>query len=123
MTNKLTFDSNIIITINETSVTTSPYNLNNGDVITATTGGGYKISINGTLYGGTSTININDQDINIVRSTAETFDVLLVTINYTQTSTGGTNKLKFGTETPSKLYMGETEVTKAYMGDTLVYEK
>ena len=36
---------------------------------------------------------------------------------------GGTNKLKFGTETPSKLYLGTTEVTKAYMGDTLVYEK
>lgn len=34
-----------------------------------------------------------------------------------------TNKLKFGTETPSKLYMGESEVTKAYMGETLVYEK
>lgn len=34
-----------------------------------------------------------------------------------------TNKLKFGTETPTKLYMGETEVTKAYMGETLVYEK
>lgn len=33
-----------------------------------------------------------------------------------------TNKLKFGTETPSKLYMGATEVTKAYMGETLVYE-
>lgn len=84
---KLTFDSNITITVNGSSVTTSPYNLNNGDVITATTGGGYKISINGTLYGGTSTININNQDINIVRSTAETFDVLLVTINYTETST------------------------------------
>lgn len=39
------------------------------------------------------------------------------------TPTGGTNKLKFGTETPSKLYMGKTEVTKAYLGDTLVYEK
>lgn len=36
---------------------------------------------------------------------------------------GVTNKLKFGTETPTKLYMGETEVTKAYMGETLVYEK
>lgn len=35
----------------------------------------------------------------------------------------GTNKLKFGAETPSKLYLGSTEVTKAYMGDTLVYEK
>ena len=34
-----------------------------------------------------------------------------------------TNKLKFGSETPSKLYMGENEVTKAYMGETLVYEK
>lgn len=34
-----------------------------------------------------------------------------------------TNKLKFGTETPTKLYMGATEVTKAYMGETLVYEK
>lgn len=122
MSNKLTFDSNIIITINGSSVTTSPYNLNNGDVITATTGGGYKISINGTLYGGESTININNQDIDIARSTAETFDSLLVTINYTQTATG-TNKLKFGTETPSKLYIGETEVTKAYMGETLVYEK
>lgn len=122
MANKLTFDSNIIITINGSSVTTSPYNLNNGDVITATTGGGYKISINGTLYGGESTININNQDIDIVRSTAETFDTLLVTINYTQTATG-TNKLKFGTETPTKLYMGDTEVTKAYMGETLVYEK
>ena len=33
-----------------------------------------------------------------------------------------TNKLKFGTETPTKLYMGATEVTKAYMGETLVYE-
>ena len=33
-----------------------------------------------------------------------------------------TNKLKFGTETPSKLYMGDTEITKAYMGETLVYE-
>lgn len=85
-THKLTFDSNITITVNGSSVTTSPYNLNNGDVITATTGGGYKISINGTLYGGTSTININNQDINIVRSTSETFDVLLVTINYTETS-------------------------------------
>ena len=84
---KLTFDSNITITVNGSSVTTSPYNLTNGDVITATTGGGYKISINGTLYGGESTININNQDINIVRSTAETFDVLLVTINYTETST------------------------------------
>lgn len=84
---KLTFDSNITITVNGSSVTTSPYNLTNGDVITATTGGGYKISINGTLYGGTSTININNQDINIVRSTAETFDTLLVTINYTETST------------------------------------
>lgn len=85
-THKLTFDSNITITVNGSSVTTSPYNLNNGDVITATTGGGYKISINGTLYGGISTININNQDINIVRSTSETFDVLLVTINYTETS-------------------------------------
>lgn len=84
---KLTFDSNITITVNGSSVTTSPYNLTNGDVITATTGGGYKISINGTLYGGTSTININNQDINIVRSTAETFDTLLVTINYTETTT------------------------------------
>ena len=36
---------------------------------------------------------------------------------------GGTNNLKFGTETPSKLYMGETEVTKVYMGEVLVYEK
>ena len=36
---------------------------------------------------------------------------------------GGTNKLKFGTETPSKLYMGDIEVTKAYMGEVLVYEK
>lgn len=44
-------------------------------------------------------------------------------MSYTSTPTGGTNKLKFGTETPSKLYMGETEVTKAYMGETLVYEK
>lgn len=123
MANKLTFDSNITITVNGSSVTTSPYNLNNGDIITATTGGGYKISINGKLYGGINTININDQDINIVRSTAETFDVLLVTINYKQTPTGGTNKLKFGTETPTKLYLGSTEVTKAYMGDTLVYEK
>lgn len=35
----------------------------------------------------------------------------------------GTNKLKFGAETPSKLYLGSTEVTKAYMGDTLVYQK
>ena len=34
-----------------------------------------------------------------------------------------TNKLKFGTETPSKLYMGDSEVTKVYMGETLVYEK
>lgn len=34
-----------------------------------------------------------------------------------------TNKLKFGTQTPSKLYMGDTEITKAYMGDVLVYEK
>lgn len=34
-----------------------------------------------------------------------------------------TNKLKFGTETPSKLYLGATEVTKAYIGETLVYEK
>lgn len=34
-----------------------------------------------------------------------------------------TNKLKFGTETPTKLYLGATEVTKAYMGETLVYEK
>lgn len=34
-----------------------------------------------------------------------------------------TNKLKFGTETPTKLYIGATEVTKAYMGETLVYEK
>ena len=84
---KLTFGSNITITVNGSSVTTSPYNLTNGDVITATTGGGYKISINGTLYGGTSTININNQDINIVRSTAETFDTLLVTINYTETTT------------------------------------
>lgn len=83
---KLTFDSNIIITVNGSSVTTSPYNLNNGDVITATTDGGYKIRINGTLHGGENTININNQDINIVRSTAETFDVLLVTINYTETS-------------------------------------
>ena len=33
-----------------------------------------------------------------------------------------TNKLKFGTETPTKLYLGTTEVTKAYMGETLVYE-
>ena len=33
-----------------------------------------------------------------------------------------TNKLKFGTETPSKLYMGDSEVTKVYMGETLVYE-
>lgn len=33
-----------------------------------------------------------------------------------------TNKLKFGTETPTKLYMGDSEVTKAYMGETLVYE-
>ena len=33
-----------------------------------------------------------------------------------------TNKLKFGTETPTKLYIGATEVTKAYMGETLVYE-
>ena len=33
-----------------------------------------------------------------------------------------TNKLKFGTETPTKLYMGATEVTKAYMGETLVYK-
>lgn len=86
-THKLTFDSNITITINGSSVTTSPYNLAVGDVITATTSGGYKISINGTLYGGTSTININNQDINIVRSTAETFDVLLVTINYTENVT------------------------------------
>ena len=84
---KLTFGSNITITVNGSSVTTSPYNLTNGDVITATTGGGYKISINGTLYGGTSTININNQDINIVRSTAQTFDTLLVTINYTETTT------------------------------------
>lgn len=34
-----------------------------------------------------------------------------------------TNKLRFGTETPTKLYLGATEVTKAYMGETLVYEK
>ena len=34
-----------------------------------------------------------------------------------------TNKLKFGTETPTKLYMGDSEVTKAYMDETLVYEK
>ena len=34
-----------------------------------------------------------------------------------------TNKLKFGTETPTKLYLGATEVTKTYMGETLVYEK
>lgn len=40
-----------------------------------------------------------------------------------QGGSGGTNKLKFGTETPSKLYIGETEVTKAYLGDTLVYQK
>lgn len=40
-----------------------------------------------------------------------------------QGGSGGTNKLKFGTETPSKLYMGDSEVTKAYMGETLVYEK
>lgn len=86
-THKLTFDSNIIITVNGSSVTTSPYNLNNGDVITATTSGGYKIDINGTLYGDEDTITINSQDINIVRSTAETFDTLLVTINYTETTT------------------------------------
>lgn len=35
----------------------------------------------------------------------------------------GTNKLKFGAETPSKLYIGESEVTKAYLGDVLIYEK
>lgn len=46
-----------------------------------------------------------------------------ITITSKKTSTGGTNKLKFGTETPTKLYMGDTEVTKAYMGDTLVYQK
>ena len=40
-----------------------------------------------------------------------------------QGGSGGTNKLKFGTETPTKLYIGDTEVTKAYLGDTLVYEK
>ena len=40
-----------------------------------------------------------------------------------QGGSGGTNKLKFGTETPTKLYMGTTEITKAYMGDVLVYEK
>ena len=33
-----------------------------------------------------------------------------------------TNKLKFGTATPTKLYMGDSEVTKVYMGETLVYE-
>lgn len=40
-----------------------------------------------------------------------------------QGGSGGTNNLKFGTETPSKLYIGNTEVTKAYMGEVLVYEK
>ena len=40
-----------------------------------------------------------------------------------QGGSGGTNKLKFGTETPSKLYMGDIEVTKVYMGEVLVYQK
>ena len=42
-------------------------------------------------------------------------------LNTTQQG-GGTNRLKFGTETPTKLYMGTTEVRKVYMGETLVYE-
>lgn len=85
-THKLTFDSNITITVNGSSVTTSPYNLNNGDVITATTDG-YEIIINGTLYSKESTIAINNQDINIVRSKDIVLDLFSVTINYTETST------------------------------------
>lgn len=54
-----------------------------------------------------------------------TFNTDEIEVSFTskKMSSGGTNKLKFGTETPSKLYIGETEVTKAYMGETLVYEK
>lgn len=113
----------IVITVNGISVT-SPYTLQNNDKIVLTHGASYLI-INGKSYTTSGqTISLSDTNIN-VEVGSRIPGGFGITINFTETSTptGGTNKLKFGTETPSKLYMGETEVTKAYMGETLVYEK
>lgn len=73
------------VTVNDNNVT-SPYTLQNGDVIkvpTLTQG----ITINGTSYnlGDESVLNINGEDITVVRTGAEkTIDpVPYITINYT----------------------------------------
>lgn len=73
-----------------------------------------------TNYAKTLTITMKQEIASLSATTATGLESITITFAATPS---GTNKLKFGTETPSKLYMGETEVTKVYMGDTLVYEK
>lgn len=111
------------IEVNGTALTSLPYTLKNGDKIVVTyTLDGSVITVNGVKQTSNyQTFNLKDIDI-VVEAVDGNLEFPSITINYTQTATG-TNKLKFGTETPTKLYMGDTEVTKAYMGDTLVYEK
>lgn len=79
----------------------------------------------------TVTLGSDFENTNLSAKTDTSFSLLFgntsggtITITSKQTSSsGGTNNLKFGMETPIKLYMGTTEVLKAYMGETLVYEK
>ena len=69
-----------------------------------------------------ATIKIKFKD-NITYPASNTNYAILGNQLVKQGGSGGINKLKLGTETPSKIYMGENEVTKAYIGETLVYEK
>lgn len=78
---KLTFDAPISVTVNGNSVT-SPYQLVNGDKITATSK--FKMYVNGSYVNGSLTLSIQDQDISITKGTLTTTTTTVV-VNYSET--------------------------------------
>lgn len=69
------------------NVVTSPYILQNGDVVTATIDSNI-FEINGTLYYSAETLTLSNQDINIVTANEPSMG-FTITINYTETSASG----------------------------------
>lgn len=110
---KLTFDDPISVTVNGNRVT-SPYQLVNGDKITATSK--FKMYVNGSYVNSALTFSIQDQDISITKGILTTTTITCV-INYIETSS--TTKLSYDLSTSSKwtsLSSGTHQVTIVAQG-------
>lgn len=89
-THKLTFDSNCIVTVNGSSIT-SGYGLKNGDVIVVKNIAGElatfssQIDVNDKGYYENITLDIANQDIALIAT--QGFNQLTITINYTEATT------------------------------------